>query len=111
MKRFIISFTIGIITVFTMLCGAMNANAMGFYECEIVIKYKNAPEGTVFADILFKKVEDDKYALTGEASDHRVRYADIDSGNIELDEHCGLAEYDDGFTSFMMNRCLPITNI
>lgn len=110
-KRFIISFTIGIITVFTMLCGAMNANAMGFYECEIVIKYKNAPEGTVFADILFKKVEDDKYALTGEASDHRVRYVDIDSGNIELDEHCGLAEYDDGFTSFMMNRCLPITNM
>ncbi|MBO7395548.1 MAG: hypothetical protein J6U16_05470 [Ruminococcus sp.] len=111
MKRFIISFTIGIITVFTMLCGAMNANAMGFYECEIVIKYKNAPEGTVFADILFKKVEDDEYALTGEASDHRVRYVCIDSGNIELDEHCGLAEYDDGFTSFMMNRCLPITNM
>ena len=114
MKRFIVSFTVGIITILTMLCGAMYTSAMGFYECGISIYITNAPEGTAFADILFKKVEDDKYAPAAEPSDngktavcHTVR---IDSGDIELDEHCGLAEYDDGFTSCMMRRHIAVEN-
>ena len=117
MKRFIVSFTVGIITAITMLCGAMDANALGvgLAEYEIDIQYINAPEGTAFADILFKKVENDRYAPNAEQTSYTE--SDIchsvwrESGRIELDEHCGLAEYDDGFTSCMMRRCFVNDNV
>lgn len=100
------------------ISGGMSAYAMGLFQWNIEIDYTNAPEGTAFADLLFPKLEDDMYLPDENAKDYYMRsvcsYVRLDrtdgngytvsSRNIKLDKDCGLAVYDDGFTSCMMRR-------
>lgn len=116
MKKRIKEAIAAIFAVFTCIFGGMNALAMGLgtAEWEINIEYKNAPEGTVFADLLFPKKEDDRYYP--DANSHIIDETDVcysvyaeglssESGNLlNLDKDCGLAKYDDGYTSCMMRR-------
>lgn len=108
MKRYIRSAAVIVTALITLLCGTVTANAMGLFECEINIYSTNAPEGTVFADILFPKVEGDVYAPDKDSDDYRKKdvcnLVSVDNKKIELDDDCGLARYDDGFTSCMMRR-------
>lgn len=94
--------------------GGMNAFAWTSADYAFFIGYKNAPEGTVFADILFKSDPDDKYLLAeGEEPKAviNVRYTDpgsdeVKERSLKLDKDCELAKYDDGYTSFLFRRNL-----
>lgn len=106
MKRRIITFILT--AVIALAFGISTAGAMGLYEWDINISYNNAPENTAFVDILFKKAENDIYAPNKDSSDSReqdfCRLVSLENEKIELDDNCGLAKYDDGFTSCMMRR-------
>ena len=99
-----------IFTVFTCIFGGMNAFAWVAADGLIWIRYTNAPEGTVFADILLKKTDDDKYASAdGKPSASLVIYGEDENGRrtetpLTLDEDCELAKYDDGYTSCLFGR-------
>ena len=103
--------------------GGMAAEAMGLDDSFIEVEYINAPEGTAFLDLLFTKTDDDEYLFDEKkamginnriCSSVYIRKKAIDgkiiTREIKLDEHCGLAEYDDGFTSGMMRRCFINSN-
>lgn len=118
MKRYFRIFTIIIAIIVTITCGSLTAFAWGAFQGEIIIEYQNAPEGTAFADVMFKKTEDDMYHVDVDSDDRyrtlKGRYVHIrqSDGNsnfstgreIELADNCGLDVYDDGFTSCMMRR-------
>ena len=114
MKRYIRFAAVVLTAVITMLCGTVTAAALGLYEEEINIHCTNAPEGTAFADILFPKVEGDEYAPDKDSSDYNkndvCHTVSCDTGDTELDDSCGLALYDDGFTSCMMRRYFVCSN-
>ena len=99
-----------IFTVFTCIFGGMNAFAWVAADGLVWIRYTNAPEGTVFADILLKKTDDDKYASAdGKPSASLVIYGEDENGQrtetpLTLDEDCELAKYDDGYTSCLFGR-------
>lgn len=114
MKKHIKAAIAVIFTIFTCIFGGMNVFAWTSADYAFLIEYKNAPEGTVFADILFKSVPDDKYLLAeGEEPKAviNVRYTDTESDEVKerslkLDKDCELAKYDDGYTSFLFRRNL-----
>ena len=66
MKAFVKSWIAVFFTLTICVFGSMNAYAWNSRDDVFILEYKNAPEGTVFADILFKKIEDDKYAAPNE---------------------------------------------
>ena len=111
MKKHIKAAIAVVFTAIICIFGGINAFAMGLGTdiWEIDIEYENAPEGTAFVDLLFPKKTDDKYypdPTTNENDEKhsvcRNVYADyIGRGNsdpIALDDSCGLAVYDDGYT-------------
>lgn len=117
MKKHIKAAIAVVFTVMTCILGGMNAFAMGLGTdiWEIDIEYENAPEGTAFVDLLFPKKTDDKYypdPTTNENDEkhsvcRNVYAAYLGRGNddpIILDDSCGLAVYDDGYTSCMLKR-------
>ena len=117
MKKHIMAFTAVIFTVLYCISGGMSAYAMGLGTdvWSIEIGYGNAPEGTAFVDLLFPEKADDIYypdPTAGENSEKysvcRYVYADYmgrgNSDPIVLDDSCGLAVYDDGYTSCMLRR-------
>ena len=117
MKKHIKAAIAVVFTAIICIFGGINAFAMGLGTdiWEIDIEYENAPEGTAFVDLLFPKKTDDKYypdPTTNENDEKhsvcRNVYADyIGRGNsdpIALDDSCGLAVYDDGYTSCMLKR-------
>lgn len=114
MEKYIRTVTVIIVTIITMLCGTVTAGAIGLYEEEINIHCTNAPEGTAFADILFPKVEGDEYAPDKDSTDYQkqdvCRIVSVEDKDMELDDSCGLALYDDGFTSCMMRRYFVCSN-
>lgn len=141
MKAFIKAFIAVVFTVAIFIFGSTNAYAWSNNDYSFIIEYKNAPEGTVFADILFKNTEGDLYGIgkDGESpcSSVIIRYSEEETNEgyvgyntrniivkertIELDKDCGLAKYDDGYTSLMFRRnlateyttsdgeCIPVT--
>ena len=90
--------------------GGVNAFAWVAADGLIWVRYTNAPEGTVFVDILLKKTDDDKYASAdGKLSASLIIYGEDENGErtenpLILDENCGLAKYDDGYTSCLFGR-------
>ena len=116
MKKRIKAAAAVIFAVFTCIYGGMNALAMGLGTAEwaINIEYQNPPEGTVFAELLFPKKEDDRYypdASSDTIYERDVCYNVYAEGfssepdrSLKLDKDCGLAKYDDGYTSCMMRR-------
>ncbi|SEH40972.1 hypothetical protein SAMN02910265_00469 [Ruminococcus flavefaciens] len=126
MKAFIKSFIAVLFTVTMCVFGSTNAYAWANNDYSFIIEYKNAPEGTVFADILFKNTEGDIYGIgkDGESpcSSVNIKYSEEETNEgyvgyntrninvkertIELDKDCGLAKYDDGYTSLMFRRAL-----
>ena len=117
MKKHIKAGIAVVFTVMTCIFGGINAFAMGLGTdiWEIDIEYENAPEGTAFVDLLFPKKTDDKYypdPTTNENDEkhsvcRNVYAAYLGRGNddpIILDDSCGLAVYDDGYTSCMLKR-------
>lgn len=117
MKKHIKAAIAVVFTVMTCILGGMNAFAMGLGTAvwSIEIEYENAPEGTAFVDLLFPKKTDDKYypdPTTNENDEkhsvcRNVYAAYLGRGNddpIILDDSCGLAVYDDGYTSCMLKR-------
>ena len=141
MKAFIKAFIAVVFTVAIFIFGSTNAYAWSNNDYSFIIEYKNAPEGTVFADIMFKNTEGDLYGIgkDGESpcSSVIIRYSEEETNEgyvgyntrniivkertIELDKDCGLAKYDDGYTSLMFRRnlateyttsdgeCIPVT--
>lgn len=114
MKKRIKAFTAVLFAVLTCVFGGMNVFAMGLGTAvwKIKIDFVNAPEGTAFTDILFPKKENDKYLAEPGSGDRekdhictalRV-YRGSSFTDTELDRNCGLAKYDDGYTSCMMRR-------
>ena len=103
--RYAIAFLMSVLTI---ICSITSVSAMGLYQWEINISYTNAPQGTAFVDILFKTAENDIYAPNEDSSIYTERTActtvALPDTDIELASDCGLAEYDDGFTSCMMRR-------
>lgn len=97
-------------TVFTCIFGGMNAFAWVAADGLIWVRYTNAPEGTVFVDILLKKTDDDKYASSdGKASASLIIYGEDENGErtekpLTLDDNCELAKYDDDYTSCLFGR-------
>lgn len=102
--------------VFTVLCcvsGGMSAYAMTPVEPNvIVIEFNNAPEGMAFADILFKDKEKDRYRLgDGEASRCKLTFRgenETDFRELALGRDCGIAKYNDGYSSFFFNKTFPV---
>lgn len=124
MKRYIQIFTIIMTMIMTMTFGSLTAFAWGAFQGELIIEYQNAPEGTAFADVLFKNTEDDMYRVDADSADRyrtlKGRYVHFiqSAGNsnfstgreTELADNCGLDVYDDGFTSCMMRRWFVRSN-
>lgn len=126
MKAFIKSFIAVVFTVTMCVFVSMNAHAWASNDYSFIIEYKNAPEGTVFADILFKNTEGDIYGIEKDVespcSSVKIKYTEEETNEgyvgyntrnitvkertIELDKDCGLAKYDDGYTSLMFRRDL-----
>lgn len=117
MKKHIKTAIAVVFTVMTCIFCGMNAFAMGLGTdvWSIEIEYGNAPEGTAFVDLLFPEKADDIYypdPTAGENSEKynvcRYVYADYmgrgNSDPIVLDDSCGLAVCDDGYTSCMLRR-------
>ena len=126
MKAFVKSWIAVLFTLTICVFGSMNAYAWNSRDDVFILEYKNAPEGTAFADILFKKIEDDKYGIgkddespcssvdlkhyeeeTKEGYDgYNHHDYTVQERTIKLDKDCGLAKYDDGYTSLMFRRDL-----
>lgn len=126
MKAFIKSFIAVLFTLTMCIFGSMNAYAWAYNDYSFTIMYSNAPEGTAFADILFKNAEDDKYGIgkdgespcssvdlkhfeeeTKEGYDgYNHHDYTVQERTIKLNKDCGLAKYDDGYTSLMFRRDL-----
>ncbi len=117
MKKHIKTAIAVVFTVMTCIFGGMSAFAMGLGTAvwSIEIEYGNAPEGTAFVDLLFPEKADDRYYPDPEAGKNNEKYsvcrnvyADYmgrgNSDPIVLDDSCGLAVYDDGYTSCMLKR-------
>lgn len=126
MKAFIKSFIAILFTLTMCIFGSMNAYTWANNDYSFTIMYSNAPEGTAFADILFKNKEDDKYGIgkdgenpcsivnlehyEEETNEGYVGYNHsnytVQERTIELDKNCELAKYDGGYTSLMFRRKL-----
>ena len=114
MKKRVKVFIAALFTVLLCTFGGMNVFAMGLGTevWEINTEFANAPEGTAFTDILFPKKENDKYLAEPDSGDKEKEnictalrvFKGGSFTDTELDRNCGLAEYDDGYTSCMMRR-------
>lgn len=110
MKNYIKASIALIFTILTCIFGGMNAFAWVAADGIIAIRYTDAPEGTVFMDILLPKTEDDKYASTdSKPSAAIILHGEDENGErteetLTLAEDCELAKYDDGYTSCLFGR-------
>ncbi|WP_028519793.1 hypothetical protein [Ruminococcus flavefaciens] len=110
MKKYIKASIALIFTIVTCIFGGMNAFAWVAADGIIVVRYTDAPEGTVFADILLPKTENDKYASAdGKPSAAIILHGEDENGErteetLTLPEDCELAKYDDGYTSCLFGR-------
>ena len=110
MKKHIKTMVAVIFTVMTCLFGGMNAFAWVAADGIIAVRYTDAPEGTVFMDILLPKTEDDKYASAdSKPSAAIILHGEDENGErteetLTLPEDCELAKYDDGYTSCLFGR-------
>jgi flagellar basal body-associated protein FliL len=110
MKKYIKASIALIFTIVTCIFGGMNAFAWVAADGIIVVRYTDAPEGTVFADILLPKNENDKYASAdGKPSAAIILHGEDENGErteetLTLAEDCELAKYDDGYTSCLFGR-------
>ena len=110
MKKYIKASIALIFTIVTCIFGGMNAFAWVAADGIIVVRYTDAPEGTVFVDILLPKTEDDKYASAdSKPSAAIILHGEDENGErteetLTLPEDCGLAKYDDGYTSCLFGR-------
>ncbi len=110
MKNYIKASIALIFTIVTCIFGGMNAFAWVAADGIIAIRYTDAPEGTVFMDILLPKTEDDKYASAdSKPSAAIILHGEDENGErteetLTLAEDCELAKYDDGYTSCLFGR-------
>ena len=105
MKKHIKAAIAVVFTVMTCLFGGMSAFAWNTDEYAIYVDYCNEPEGTAFAELLFKSPDGDKY-LTGE-NETACSQVSISSGDgkAELSDTCGLVGFDkDGYICCLFRR-------
>ena len=110
MKKYIKASIALIFTIVTCIFGGMNAFAWVAADGIIAVRYTDAPEGTVFMDILLPKTDDDKYASAdSKPSAAIILHGEDENGErteetLTLAEDCELAKYDDGYTSCLFGR-------
>ena len=110
MKKYIKASIALIFTIVTCIFGGMNAFAWVAADGIIAVRYTDAPEGTVFMDILLPKTDDDKYASAdSKPSAAIILHGEDENGKrteetLTLAEDCELAKYDDGYTSCLFGR-------
>ena len=114
MKKRVKAFIAVIFTVLCCVSGGMSAYAMTPVEPNvIIIGYNNAPEGTAFIDILFKNRKNDKYRLAdGEEPLCKLSVrGENETGfrELALGRDCGIARYNDGYSSFFFNKKTSVT--
>lgn len=80
--------------------GCMTAFAWDHDETWQQVRFENAPEGTVFVDLLVKAQKDDEYT---------VEFNEENGKLLGLGKDCELAKYNkDGYTSLLLRHCCAV---